>query len=175
MVLQTDTNRVSAVGIEEETMKEMMSWTELMVSKSKWTWMKLKITAMTRATAEDCTVMISSTGGELAVVMVEDGRIIGTEVEVVIADVRGDVATDRRARSCSPASTASNIYALPRITHIYIYTPVRLPSTAGQMRAVFILTFHEMACTLSMLIYSQVFFLMRCRGRLDMIWQESDS
>jgi len=90
MVLQTDTNRVSAVGIEEETMKEMMSWMALMVSKSKWTWMNLKKTAMTWATAEDCTVMISSTG-ELAVVMVEDGRIIGTEVEV---DVRGDVATD---------------------------------------------------------------------------------
>jgi hypothetical protein len=55
--------------------------------------MSLKMAVMIWATAEDFTVMISSTG-ELAVVMVEDGRIIGTEAEVAIADVRGDVATD---------------------------------------------------------------------------------
>jgi len=93
MVFQTVTNPVSAAGIEEEAMKERMLWTALTVSKSKWTWMNQRITAMTLATAEDFTVMISSTG-ELAVVTVEDGRIIGTEAEEAIAGVREDVATD---------------------------------------------------------------------------------
>jgi hypothetical protein len=64
-----------------------------MVSKSKWTWMNQRITAMTRATAEDYTVMISSTG-EPVVVKVEDGRIVETEAEAAIEDVREDVATD---------------------------------------------------------------------------------
>jgi hypothetical protein len=93
MVLQTVTNPVSAARIEEEAMKERILWTVLTVSKSKWIWMNQRITAMTLATAEDFTVMISSTG-ELAVVTVEDGRIIGTEAEEAIADVREDVATD---------------------------------------------------------------------------------
>ena len=86
-------NHVSAAGSEEEAMKEGMLWTALMVSRSKWTWMNQRITAMTRATTEDYTVMISSTG-ELAVAMVEDGRVIETEAEEAIADVREDVATD---------------------------------------------------------------------------------
>jgi hypothetical protein len=93
MVLQIDMNHVSAAGSEEEAMKGGMLWTALMVSRSKWTWMNQRITAMTRATTEDYTVMISSTG-ELVVAMVEDGRIIETEAEEAIADVREDVATD---------------------------------------------------------------------------------
>lgn len=100
MVLQTDTNRVNAAGSEEETMKERMLWTALMVSKSKWTWMNQRITEMTRATVEDFTVMTSSTG-ELAVAMVEDGRITETEAEEAIADVREDVATDEYLSRCA--------------------------------------------------------------------------
>lgn len=57
---------------------------------------------MTRATAEDYTVMISLTGG-LAVVMVEDGKIIETEAEGAIADVREDVDTDRYLHDVSAA------------------------------------------------------------------------
>jgi hypothetical protein len=94
MVLQTDTNRVSTVGSVEGAMKEKMSWTALTVSKSKWTWMNQRKTAMTRVIAEDYIVMISLIG-ELVVVMVEDGRIIEAEAEEAIAGVREDVDTDK--------------------------------------------------------------------------------
>lgn len=100
MVLQTDMNLVSAAGSRGEAMKEMMSWTARMDSRSRWTWMSQRTTAMTGATAEDSTVMISSTG-ELAAAMAEDGRTIGTEAEVAIAGVREDVVTDESSSRCA--------------------------------------------------------------------------
>jgi hypothetical protein len=87
---------VNEAESEGEAMKERMLWTARMASKSKWTWMNQRTTAtiaMIRVIAEDSIAMTSSTG-ELAVAIIEDGRTIGTEAEVAIVGVSGDVDTD---------------------------------------------------------------------------------